>query len=158
MSAGPFETEREAHTASRWEQLARPVQGAEPMREANLIQLLDACADAGVAVGAYDSRILHWLANYEPSTVAAVAGLITRASNTGLTPDQVTLVVSALRDAMDYRVGKSIGCPDCDAAEVASHRSGHPVAACERHQPDHEQADRYDELGQLLAAEAGDQR
>ena len=41
--------------------------------------LLDACADAGSQVGAYDLRILHWRANYEPATCAVVAGLIARA-------------------------------------------------------------------------------
>src|SRR5262249_21545417 len=49
---GPFGTEREARAASLWEQLARPVQGAEPMREANLAQLMDVCAEAGVQLGA----------------------------------------------------------------------------------------------------------
>lgn len=53
--------------------------GAEPMREANLAQLMDACADAGVALGAHDSRIIHWLAGWEPSTVAVIAGLVSRA-------------------------------------------------------------------------------
>jgi hypothetical protein len=83
VSAGPFETEREANAASRWQHLGRPLAGPEPMREANLVQLLDACADAGVEVGAYDSRILHWLANYEPATCAVIAGLIGRARQAG---------------------------------------------------------------------------
>jgi hypothetical protein len=29
---------------------------------------------AGVQLGAYDQRILLWLAGYEPSTCAAIAG------------------------------------------------------------------------------------
>ena len=36
--------------------------------------LLDACADAGVAVGAYDSRIVAWLTHWEDPTVAVIAG------------------------------------------------------------------------------------
>ena len=31
-------------------------------------------------LGAYDRRILGWLARWEPTTCAVVAGLITRAS------------------------------------------------------------------------------
>ena len=42
--------------------------------------LLDACADAGVAVGAYDSRILYCLAGWEPATCAVIAALILRAA------------------------------------------------------------------------------
>src|SRR5205809_900202 len=75
-SAGPYETEQKAHAASWWEQQGHPeLEGRPAMLETNLAQLLDACANAGIAVGTYDARILHWLANYEPSTVAVVAGL-----------------------------------------------------------------------------------
>ena len=66
-----------------------------------------------------------------------------------LTPEQAALVLSALRDAMDYRTARTIGCPECDAAEIA----GESSAACERHRPDMEQAGRYDALGRLLAGE-----
>jgi hypothetical protein len=45
--------------------------------------LLDACADAGVAVGAYDSRIVAWLTHWEDPTVAVIAGLISRAYAAG---------------------------------------------------------------------------
>jgi len=65
-----------------------------------------------------------------------------------LTEDQAALLVYALADARDYRTGLVIGCADCDQAETA----GEPSAACERHRPDMQQADRYDELGQLIGA------
>ncbi len=41
--------------------------------------LEDACGAAGVDLGAYDQAILLWLAGFEPSTCAVVAGLIARA-------------------------------------------------------------------------------
>jgi hypothetical protein len=34
----------------------------------------------GVQLGAYDRRIIDWLANYEPATCAVVASLIARAA------------------------------------------------------------------------------
>ena len=45
--------------------------------------LEDACSAAGVETGAYDHRILAWLAGWGPGTCAVVAGLITRAHEAG---------------------------------------------------------------------------
>lgn len=42
--------------------------------------LLDACERAGVTLGAYDARIVRWLAGGEPETCAVIAALITRAA------------------------------------------------------------------------------
>lgn len=85
MSAavGPFETEAQArqlpavravfdgmHEASR-----RGVPGTG-CREL----LAAACAGAGVELGAYDRRILDWLAGYEPQACAVIAGIVTRAA------------------------------------------------------------------------------
>lgn len=77
---GLFDTEREAIDASRWQQLDQPTKAVETMREANLAELTEACAAAGVQVGEYDGRILRWLADMEPQMCAVVAGLITRAA------------------------------------------------------------------------------
>ncbi len=52
--------------------------------EANRTHLLAACELAEVNLGAFDARILTWLAKWEPETCAVVAGLITRASSSGL--------------------------------------------------------------------------
>ena len=52
--------------------------------EANLAQLREACDQASVRLGAFDARILAWLAGWEPETCAVVAGLITRAYAAGL--------------------------------------------------------------------------
>ena len=71
--AGPFETERAARHAG--------YQGSteHPGSSALLGQLHAACYRSGVELGAYDRRILEWLAGWEPATVAVIAGLITRA-------------------------------------------------------------------------------
>jgi hypothetical protein len=45
--------------------------------------LLDALAAAGVYLGGYDHRIAAWLANWEPQTVAVIAGWVQRASEAG---------------------------------------------------------------------------
>lgn len=78
---GPFETEHEARAAVE-HILSSP---AAAMRDGNHRLLEDSCRAAGVELGAWDQRILVWLASWEPSTVAVVAGLITRArENTDL--------------------------------------------------------------------------
>lgn len=47
-------------------------------------RLLDAaCEAASVKVGAYDHRILIWLAGFEPEACAVIADLITRAHEAG---------------------------------------------------------------------------
>jgi hypothetical protein len=37
--------------------------------------LMDACLGPGVQLGAFDARIVEWLAGWEPSTCTVVAGL-----------------------------------------------------------------------------------
>ena len=78
---GPYETPeqvrqlpavRAVYDAMR----ATPQRGAGVAGEEKLI--LGACGRAGVALGAYDARIVRWLANYEPETCQVVAGLIER--------------------------------------------------------------------------------
>ena len=51
------------------------------MQPPNLAMLRAACEGADVELGAYDLRILAWLAGWEPQVCAVVAGLITRASS-----------------------------------------------------------------------------
>jgi hypothetical protein len=57
--------------------------GVGRMAPRNAAMLEEACSAAGVELGAYDRRILAWLAGWEPSTCAVVAGLITRARREG---------------------------------------------------------------------------
>lgn len=75
MSAGPFETERQAREVIGYP--GRPY----PSDDANEFALLDACARAGVQLGEYDRRIIAWLAGWEPATCAVVAGIILRAAD-----------------------------------------------------------------------------
>ena len=75
--SGPYETEREAAAASLWELQGRP----GDQRTMNLADLAAECA--GIQLGTYDWRIIEWLANYEPATVAVICGLISRARQAG---------------------------------------------------------------------------
>jgi hypothetical protein len=77
-ASGPYETGREARRA------------AQPLPEdphqwpgANERQLRAAIGAAGVTLGTYDEAIVRWLATWEPTTCAVIAGLITRAHQAG---------------------------------------------------------------------------
>lgn len=48
--------------------------GVGRMAPHNLAMLTEACAAARVELGAYDTRILGWLAGWEPQTCAVIAG------------------------------------------------------------------------------------
>jgi hypothetical protein len=74
MSAGPFRTERQATDAAR----EHPA-WTGPTAALNHQILREALDEAGVELGAWDRRIIEWLAMWEPSTCAVIAGLITRA-------------------------------------------------------------------------------
>ena len=79
---GPFETEQQvrdipAVQAVRAAFRAAPGAGAHEPHNRALIE--DACRAAGVKLGAYDRRIVAWLASWEPQICAVVAGLIRRA-------------------------------------------------------------------------------
>jgi hypothetical protein len=77
--SGPYETERQAADAARHIYDSPP--GAGAWGDGNRRLMEDACTAAGVRLGAYDHRILLWLAGWEPSTCAVVAGLIARAAS-----------------------------------------------------------------------------
>ena len=80
---GPLETERQARELPAVRAVYAAF-GADPgpgkMTPHNLAMLEGACEAAGLELGAYDRRILAWLAGWEPQTCAVVAGLITRAN------------------------------------------------------------------------------
>jgi len=73
----PYETERQAADAAQHIYDSPPGTGA--WGDGNLRLLEGACRAAGVQLGAYDTRILLWLAGWEPTTCAVIAGLISRA-------------------------------------------------------------------------------
>jgi len=74
--------------------------------------LYQACADAGIGVGAFDARIGRWLAGFEPESCAVAAGLITRAAaarsavspegGAVLVPGDVATVLAALDDGVRW--------------------------------------------------------
>ncbi len=79
---GPFESDRQAAAdpavRAVYEAFAADP-GAGKMTPLNERMLADACAAAGVKLGAYDQRIVTWLAGWEPQVCAVIAGLIIRA-------------------------------------------------------------------------------
>ncbi|MDL4814953.1 DUF6907 domain-containing protein [Actinomadura opuntiae] len=75
---GPYETEQQAAETVR--EAYGNVTDLGTMGRFNMARLNAACAAAGVRLGAYDRRILGWLAGWEPETVAVVVGLVVRAS------------------------------------------------------------------------------
>jgi hypothetical protein len=75
---GPFSIEHQARQAAQ--QYPAGELPGDGLREANLSMLMDACLGSGVQLGAWDSRMVEWLAGYEQSTGAVIAGLITRAA------------------------------------------------------------------------------
>ena len=138
--SGPFETQRQAITACQHVYDSPPGTGA--WGDGNHRMLEDACRAAGVELGAFDYRILVWLAGWEPSTCAVVAGLITRAHR--LTDPRPALLRAALADAIAYREGRgATECADCDAA---------PAGLCGDHTDDMAKAADYQVLARELEA------
>jgi hypothetical protein len=76
--SGPYETEAAARADVRHITSQPPVAGAWQAGSHRL--LCEALEAAGVGLGAHDHRIAGWLAGFEPSTVAVIAGWVTRAS------------------------------------------------------------------------------
>ena len=64
--------------------------------EANIAHVIITCKIAGVALRAFDARVVTWLASWELETCAVVAALISRAA--ARTPESfLRLTVSAQR-------------------------------------------------------------
>jgi hypothetical protein len=115
----PFATERDARAASLWATHGR--EHGMSIESANLSDL--AAELSGVQLGAYDKRIIDWLAGWEPSTVTVICGLIKRARAAGaaarhggydLASGDVAVVLDALDVAADYRRDTAEMCGDCD--------------------------------------------
>ena len=78
---GPFETEGEALATPAVQAVYRAYDvGITSLRDGAADLMLSACERAEVTLGAYDRRILVWLAGFEPQAAAAVAGVIVRAA------------------------------------------------------------------------------
>jgi hypothetical protein len=77
----PFESESQALATPAIQAVYRAYDvGTTSLRDAAADLLLSACEKAGVTLGAYDRRILVWLAGFEPQAATAVAGVIVRAA------------------------------------------------------------------------------
>ncbi|HUK73793.1 MAG TPA: hypothetical protein VLW50_34460 [Streptosporangiaceae bacterium] len=99
--SGPFETEQQARelpAVRAVHEACAAAPGVGRMAPHNKQMLEDACTDAGVAAGAYDRRILAWLAGWEPQTCAVIAGLITRAH--AAAPRSASAVEDAARQVL----------------------------------------------------------
>jgi hypothetical protein len=79
---GPYQTERQAAAAASRSCAAAP---GVSLAAGNHRLLKEACTAAQLKLGDWDHTILTWLAGWEPSTCAVIAGLITRAA-TGQPP------------------------------------------------------------------------
>lgn len=88
---GPYETEQQTWAEPMPRELrdlhdADRIRSGDPdhvARDAVLRHLLAACAESDVELGAFDHRILTWLAGGEDSTAQVVIGLIRRAHAAG---------------------------------------------------------------------------
>lgn len=91
-ASGPYDTERDARAAA--------LAAGGPARpgwsilsaEQNRLMLAAAIAGAGVETARYDDRIIGWLAGFEDSACAVIAGLITRAHQSVISPADLMTV------------------------------------------------------------------
>lgn len=141
---GPFETEQQAsaHPAVRevYEAFDRDP-GPGKMAPHNAAMLAQACESAGVKLGAYDQRIITWLAMWEPATCAAIAGLITRAGAGRLPAGHLAAALGGLDFAADELRDRVASCGDCDA---------HPADLCETCEHRLARAGGWDEAAETL--------
>ncbi len=88
---GPYENERQALAEPMPRELSHlhhmnQIRSGDPdrvARDAVLRHLHAACDESGVDLGAYDMRVLDWLAAVENATAQVVIGLIRRAYAAG---------------------------------------------------------------------------
>jgi len=140
-AGGQFETEAEARAA-----VAHVYQAADAttrrgvMTGQNHEMLCEAIDAAEVTMGAYDHRIITWLAESEPQACAVIAGLITRAHQAGgrpvstpapaaLAPADALLVIQSLDMAGDWRRYLCEVCESCPGGSCPVCRKG--LAAAE---------------------------
>jgi hypothetical protein len=80
---GPYETKGEAAAEPLVRDTYLVARAGGDMDAENERRLVGACQDAGVRLGAYDRRVLAWLAGWEPELVQVVVGLLSRAAHGG---------------------------------------------------------------------------
>lgn len=81
---GPFGTEAEAAAAAR--ALAGPPDPGRPILspEQRLRMLTKACEEAGVTLGAYDTRFVAWLSGWGDGFSGVFAGIVDQAHTAGM--------------------------------------------------------------------------
>jgi len=83
---GPFQTEDQAIADPTVQAIYEAMRRDSDyrMQDGSIRMLLDACQQAGVDLGAYEGRIIRWIARVaEPQAAAAIAAVITRAGKGG---------------------------------------------------------------------------
>jgi hypothetical protein len=115
-ASGPYENERQARAdvADIYEQARQSIR-REVLGEANHALLIGACERAGVTLGAYDARILAWLAGWEPQMCAVIVGLIARAHAAGRSAESAWPLLDPYCEAGQHTncPGRLCQCPDC---------------------------------------------
>jgi hypothetical protein len=142
---GPFETDRQVRELPAVRAVYEAFDadpGVGHMAPHNELMLRESCAAAGVTLGAFDRRIVSWLAGWEPETCAVVAGLIARARHAAAyCPGQQAIVLSALEEAAGLIREQAAWCQECEMA---------PSAVCGDHEEALQRAEGYDQLAALL--------
>ena len=114
---GPFDTERQVRELAAVRAIfdaALATGGGGGLSTGNRQLLGRVLAGARVRLGAYDERIVSWLAGWEPQVVAVIAGWITRAEPG---PHRSETLDAALADAIAYRRDRAgQPCRACDQA------------------------------------------
>jgi hypothetical protein len=99
---GPYESEADARADAHL--AVTPEPGWSILRAAGNLELLNqAIQDAGLAIGAYDERVLSWLSVYEDSICQVIAGWVARAHEAGRQPEPGTRTRWAVRYKGRYR-------------------------------------------------------
>jgi hypothetical protein len=123
---GPYEDERQARVdvADIYQQARHSARRAV-LGEANHALLADACERSGVTLGAYDGRIVAWLAGWEPQMCALVIGLISRAYAAGRESTDTGWLLDPYCEE-----GQHANCPGrlCQCPECAHRRPTWPTA------------------------------
>ena len=153
---GPYETEQQVRqlptVRAVYDAFDRDP-GPGKMAPHNGRLLCEALSAAGVDLGAYDHRIVSWLATWEPQTVAVVAGWVQRAADrpgpgrglvlVELSRADLALILDALTDtgnALDPEGRRD--CADCHEAQPGQ---------CQRHRDDRRKAAECNSLHARLA-------
>ncbi len=86
---GPFQTEDEAIAEPAVQAIYNAMRTSDArMQDGSAALILAACERAGVTLGAYEARIVRWVAGFEPQAAAALAAIIDRAGAAGRDGDR----------------------------------------------------------------------